>query len=43
VLYILNRLTGVFAQGGVSDRLVASGDAAATATNILTHELLYPS
>jgi hypothetical protein len=40
-LYLLNILTGVFAQGFVSDRLVASGDAAATATNILTHESLF--
>ena len=41
VFYLLNILTGVFAQGFVSDKLVASGDAAATATNILTHESLF--
>ena len=38
---LLTILGGVFAQGFVSDRLVVSGDAAATATNILTHERLY--
>jgi hypothetical protein len=41
VLYLLTLLTGIFAQGFVSDRLVVSADAGATATNILTHKLLY--
>src|ERR1700693_1424827 len=40
-LYLLTMLLGVFAQGFVSNRLVVSGDAAATATNILTHKSLF--
>jgi hypothetical protein len=39
--YLLTVLAGVFAQGFVSERLVASGNAATTATNILTHEPLF--
>lgn len=41
VFYLLTILAGVFAQGFISERLVASGDAATTATNILTHEPLF--
>ena len=41
VLYLLTILTGIFAQGFVSERLVVSGDAVVTATNILTHKTFY--
>ena len=41
LLYLLTILTGLFAQGFVSGKLVADGDPAATATNILTHRDLF--
>jgi len=41
VFYLLTVIAGVFAQGFISERLVASDDAALTATNILTHEMLF--
>lgn len=39
--FLLTILMGMFAQGFISERLVVSGDAAATATNILMHQALF--
>src|SRR3954468_19157250 len=41
LLYLIIVAGGLFAQIFVRDRLVVSGDAAATSQNILSHELLY--
>ena len=40
-LLLLTILTGGFAQGFIGGSLIVSGDATATATNILAHEPLY--
>lgn len=39
--YLLTMLTGIFALGFVSGSLVVDGEAAATASNILTHKSLF--
>lgn len=41
LFFLLTILTGIFAQGFVSERLIDFSDAAATATNILTHKGLF--
>jgi hypothetical protein len=41
VLLLITMVGGVFAQGFIGGSLIVSGDATATANNILTHEPLY--
>ena len=42
-LFLVTILLGVFARGFIAERLIVSGDAAATAANILAHEALFRS
>lgn len=41
LLYVLASIVGFFAMGYVPDHLLVHGDAAATATNIAAHEMLF--
>src|SRR4051794_3450732 len=41
LLYLIVIVGGMFAELGVRGRLVVTGDAAATAQNIVAHDLLY--
>jgi len=41
VLYLIIIVTGLFGEAFVRDRLIVSGDAASTAANIVSHELLW--
>ncbi|HEV2705806.1 MAG TPA: DUF4386 domain-containing protein [Pyrinomonadaceae bacterium] len=41
LFFLLTILTGIFAQGFVSERLINFSDAAATATNIMAHKSLF--
>ena len=40
-LYVLNGVTGFFSLQYVPGKLIVSGNAAATANNILAHEMLF--
>jgi len=41
VLYVLTSIVGFFAMGYVPDKLIVHGNAAATASNITAHEMLF--
>ena len=41
ILYLINIVFGIFAIAYVADTIIVQGNAAATAQNIVSHEMLY--